>query len=281
MRLNPIEIIRRYQITPRKKFGQNFLLDLHILERIAGLLDKSPAPLAIEIGPGIGNLTQMLLALSTRPCVIAVERDLDLATVLNTVFDKEPKERLVVMHDDILNIDLNELCARYGARKVNVIGNLPFNVSARILVHLAAYRPRLNRMVLMFQKEVAHRIKAAPGTRARSFLSCLAQYHFSVRSAAVVKKGAFFPQPEVDAEVLVFDALDAPACGGVDEKEFFRFVAALFTARRKTVLNTGSAFAGCPKEKFKALLKEAHCPEAARVEELDLETLCEIFRRLP
>jgi 16S rRNA (adenine1518-N6/adenine1519-N6)-dimethyltransferase len=277
MPYTPIAIIKQYGIVPKKKLGQNFLLDLHLLEKIASLCAVERTAAVLEIGAGIGNLTQMLLAQQSIEKVIAVERDGELARLLKELLEKEHKGRLCVLHEDAMGVDITAL-SRDNGRPITVTGNLPFNVGTHILLHLLQHASSITRAVLMFQKEVARRITAKPGSKDRSFLSCAVEYHCTARPAFVVKKGAFFPQPEVDAEVVVCDFDRQRPFDVREEKMFFAFVGGLFRMRRKNILNSIAAVAKRKKEDVLGVLAAHKVDSRLRPEDVSLAQFIALFK---
>jgi 16S rRNA (adenine1518-N6/adenine1519-N6)-dimethyltransferase len=245
---------------PKKRFGQNFLRDPRIVERIlaaAGLLETDRV---LEIGPGLGVLTDPMLSQARQ--VVVIEVDLDLAEKLRDRSDA----RLLVQEGDALRLRWDLLLTE---PPYKLVANLPYNISSQILFKILDHRPLFSRLVLMFQKEVGDRLCAAPGSRDYGILSVLCQIWFDIRRVAVVPPGAFYPPPKVHSAVLAFEPLPAPRVEVADEAFFRRVVKAAFAQRRKTLRNTltGSGF---PHAAVEAALAAAGIDPDRRGETLDL-----------
>lgn len=214
---------------PRKRFGQNFLRDQHVLDRIVAAADLQEGDKILEIGPGRGALTNRLLQ-SGRP-VLAVEIDRDLGAEL--LQRQEPDLQVVV--GDVLRLDWGELLPD---PPYKLVANLPYNVSSQILFRVLDHRQTFARLVLMFQKEVGDRLVAGPGSRDYGILSVLMQAWFRIERVIKVPPQAFFPPPKVDSVVLSFHPLDSPAVTLRDEALFKALVKGAFAQRRKTLRNS-------------------------------------------
>lgn len=217
--------------TPRKRFGQHFLHDPHVLARIVAAIDPRPGDTLVEIGPGEGALTRSLL--KQVRALTAVEIDRDLAAALSVEF---PPEVLRVIVADALAFDFGELPA--GLR---VVGNLPYNVSTPLLFYLAGFADRIRDMHFMLQLEVVDRMAANPSTPAYGRLSVMLQRRFLVKRLFKVSSGAFRPPPKVESAIVRLVPLPASAVAPVDEELFGTLVARAFGARRKTLRNALSS----------------------------------------
>ncbi len=217
---------------PRKRFGQHFLHDPRVLDRIVETARVGPHDSVIEIGPGTGVLTRRLAARAAR--LVAIEIDRDLAARLRAELSGSPQVEII--EADVLEVDLAALAERLGGRPI-VVGNLPYNISSPLLFRLVDARRALRRMVLMLQREFAERLAAGPGTPAYGALSVIAQLHLEIAVAFHVAPGAFRPAPAVESAVLVLTPRPAPAVAVDDEARFARLVRAAFAQRRKTILN--------------------------------------------
>ncbi len=227
------------QHRPKKRFGQNFLRDQQVVERILEAAELEPSDSLLEIGPGLGALTDRLL-----PCVgqlHVMELDRDLAASLQA----RPESNLQVHMGDALRLDWAELLTE---PPYKLVANLPYNISSQILFKILDHRQLFSRLVLMFQQEVGDRLCAEPGGKEYGILSVLCQNWFDVRRVVRVPPGAFYPPPKVHSVVLRFDALDQPRVAVADERFFRRVVKGAFGQRRKTLRNSlqgaGLAFDG-------------------------------------
>jgi 16S rRNA (adenine1518-N6/adenine1519-N6)-dimethyltransferase len=212
---------------PRKRFGQNFLVDRHYIDRIVGAVDPAPGDNIVEIGPGLGALTRPLLDRLQRLTVIEIDRDL--AARLSAEFDSDRLRMHIV---DALTFDFATL-----GRDLRVIGNLPYNISSPMLFHLAQYEANLRDMTVMLQREVVQRMAAAPATPDYGRLSVMLQTRFRIERLLIVPPGAFRPTPLVDSAIARLTPLGAARPKIDDEALFARVVAAAFGQRRKTLRN--------------------------------------------
>ena len=238
---SPKVLLNAWQLRAKKRYGQNFMCHSSIAEKLVRRAGVSPDDVILEIGAGLGALT-IPLAQSARK-VIAVERDPDLARLLKTELLAAGKPDVVIVQRNILDMDISEL-ARTEGRPLAVFGNLPYNISSQVLVQLVSARHSVSRAVLMFQKELADRICAAPGGKIYGRLSVLVQYCSRIEKLIQVKAVDFFPKPKVDSTVLDIVFLEMPEFPAADETFFFKVVQAAFSQRRKTLKNalSGSFF---------------------------------------
>jgi len=212
---------------PRKRFGQNFLVDRHYIERIVAAIDPAPDDNVVEIGPGLGALTRPLLDRVRRLTVIEIDRDL--AARFTAEFSSD---RLCMHNVDALDFDFAAL-----GPKLRVIGNLPYNISSPMLFHLAQYEAKLLDLTVMLQREVVQRMAAAPATAEYGRLSVMLQARFRIERLFTVPPGAFRPAPRVDSAVARLTPLGRARSAIDDEALFARVVAAAFGQRRKTLKN--------------------------------------------
>jgi 16S rRNA (adenine1518-N6/adenine1519-N6)-dimethyltransferase len=219
-------------VQPRKSRGQNFLVQTRIAERIVEQAALAPGDAVVEIGPGLGILSD-IIARSPIAKLTLVELDSQLAAALKTRFAPDP--RIAVANQDFLRADLDYLA---GDVTIKVIGNLPFNVAAAILERLCGMQRRISRMVLMFQHEVADRIRARPGTRDYGALSVFTALYWEVVEHFRVSAGSFHPRPKVDAAVLVLIPRAPAAFSPTEEAQVLATVRAAFSAPRKTIRNS-------------------------------------------
>lgn len=221
---------------PRKRFGQNFLHDQHVLDRIIEAADFQADDRILEVGPGPGALTSRLLA--TGLPVLAVEIDRDLGAALQA----RDEANLDVQIGDVLRIDWDELLQ---TPPYKLVANLPYNISSQILFKVLDHRHAFRRLVLMFQKEVGERLLAEEGTRNYGILSALIQPWFHIERVVKVPPGAFNPPPKVDSVVLCLEPLSEPRLDLRDEVLYRKLVKGAFAQRRKTLRNSllGSGWA--------------------------------------
>jgi 16S rRNA (adenine1518-N6/adenine1519-N6)-dimethyltransferase len=221
---------------PRRRFGQNFLVDPHYIDRIVEAVDPQPGDSLVEIGPGLAALTARLVERAGH--LVAIEIDRDLAARLRARF---PPASLTLHEADALDFDFTAL-----GERLRVVGNLPYNISSPLLFHLAAFEAKLRDVHVMLQKEVVARMTASPGTPDYGRLSVMLQVRFAVTRLFTVPAGAFRPAPKVESAVARLVPLGASAPALADAALFARIVAAAFGQRRKTLRNALHALADAP-----------------------------------
>jgi len=270
------EIIQRHGFSFKKSLGQNFLIDQNILGKIvaAAGLDKTKG--ALEIGPGIGALTEKLAEEAGK--VTAVEIDQRLLPILGEVL--EPFSHVQVVHGDVLKLDLKELFAQQfsDVEGVSVVANLPYYVTTPILMKLLEERLPLENIVVMIQKEVAERMAAAPGGKEYGSLSIAVQYYSEPELVCIVPHSVFIPQPNVESAVIRLKVRKQPPVQVQDEAFFFEVVQASFAQRRKTISNNLKSrfFPKEGRERLEALLEEAGIAPSRRAETLDLHEFAKL-----
>ncbi len=269
------EIIAKYGFTFKKSLGQNFLIDQNVLRNIvqAAELDKSAG--ALEIGPGIGALTEQLAKAAGR--VTAVEIDQRLIPILRDVMSVY--DNVDIVHGDVLKLALRELIAEKftGLERVSVVANLPYYVTTPILMKLLEERLPLAHIVVMIQKEVAERMAASPGGKEYGSLSIAVQYYCEPKLVCTVPHTVFIPQPNVDSAVIKLSVRERPAVEVTDEARFFRIVQAAFAQRRKTLGNNLTAVFGKDRrEAMQAELESLGIDPVRRGETLSLEEFARI-----
>ena len=266
---NTIEIIQKYEFMFQKKFGQNFLIDTHVLEKIISAAGITKNDCVLEIGPGIGTMTQYLAENAGH--VVAVEIDRNLIPILKeTLADYD---NVTVINEDILRVDIKALAEEYnGGKPIKVVANLPYYITTPIIMGLFEKNVPVDSITVMVQKEVAQRICAEPGTAAYSAFSIYVQYHAKAEILFDVPADCFVPKPKVDSAVLKLVPLDKPAVETKDEKLFFALVRAAFNMRRKTLVNAlGPVLASAmSKEEIVALVEAAGLDARIRGERLSL-----------
>lgn len=273
------EIIAKYGFSFKKSLGQNFLIDQNILNKIVAAAELDETKGALEIGPGIGALTQRLAASAGK--VTAVEIDNRLIPILRDVLEKE--QNTTIVHGDVLKLDLKALFAEqfHEVSGVSVVANLPYYVTTPILMKLLEERLPLAHIVVMIQKEVAERMAAKPGGKEYGSLSVAVQYYCVPQLVCIVPHTVFIPQPNVDSAVIKLTLREKPAVDVPDENYFFRVVQASFAQRRKTLANNLTAFVGKEhRESLTQLLKDNGIDPVRRGETLSLEEFAVISREL-
>ena len=265
---SPKEIIQHYGIKPRKKLGQSFLLDQNIIKKIAAAARITKDDIVVEIGAGIGVLTESLAQESRK--IIAVELDKNLVEVL--------KEKLagldnVEIHSgDILKFDFISISVLYGC-KVKIVGNVPYNISSPLIFHLLSCRSVIDDFTLMLQKEVVQRLAAEPDNKSYGVPSVLLQMFASVEKIFDVPASCFYPRPKVESAVIRGTFLDKPLMELADEAFFTQLVRASFAQRRKMLINNlknSRLLVGIEEEKIKEVLASAGIDGKRRGETLSV-----------
>ena len=229
---SPEEIIRKYAIKPRKRLGQSFLMEQNVIRKIAALANVTKNDIVVEIGAGIGVLTEDLAQNAAK--LIAVEMDDKLIEVLK---DKLLKYNNVQIYSgDILKFDFGAI-ARDGQQKIKVIGNVPYNISSPVLFHLLSFRKIIDSFVLMLQKEVIQRLVAPPGGKDYGVTSVILQMFAAVEKVLDVPAGCFYPRPKVESSVIKGFFLERPLVELANEEFFIRLVRDAFAQRRKMLIN--------------------------------------------
>lgn len=270
------EIIQKYGFSLKKSLGQNFLVDQNILSNIVTAADLDESKGALEIGPGIGALTQQLALKAGK--VAAVEIDRRLLPILQETLGAF--EHVEVIHGDVLKLELQSFIADHfaGMKSVSVVANLPYYVTTPIIMKLLEERLPLEYIVVMIQKEVAERMGAKPGGKDYGSLSVAVQYYCEPEIISIVPHTVFIPQPNVDSAVIRLRLRKQPPVALLDEQRFFEVVHASFAQRRKTLYNNLlSRFYGKEgKEQLLALLARCQIEPTRRGETLSLQEFAEI-----
>lgn len=264
---NTIEILQKYQFRFQKKFGQNFLIDTHVLEKIVEAAQIHEDDLVLEVGPGLGTLTQYLCEAARE--VVAVEIDRGLIPILEETL--APYHNVTVLNEDILKLDLNRLVQEQnGGRPIKVVANLPYYITTPIVMKLFETHVPLVSVTVMVQKEVAERMKADPGTKDYGALSLAVQYYADTYLAANVPPNCFMPRPNVGSAVIRLTCHECCPVQVKDEAFLFSLIRAAFGQRRKTLVNAASAGTGVEKKEITRALLQMGLPEAVRGEALSL-----------
>lgn len=252
---NTIAILKKYDFTFQKKFGQNFLIDTHVLEKIVDAADIGKDDLVLEIGPGIGTVTQYLCEAARQ--VIAVEIDRKLIKILRDTLSAY--DNVEVINEDILKVDIAALVQeKNGGKPIKVVSNLPYYITTPIIMTLLEKRVPVTDMTLMMQEEVARRMQAVPGSKDYGALSLAVSYYAKPYIAAYVPPNCFMPRPNVGSAVVNLKCHTEPPVKVRDEELMFKLIKASFAQRRKTLQNglTNSAELDFTKERItEAILK--------------------------
>ena len=265
-----IAVLNRYKFAFQKKFGQNFLIDTHMLERIIDEAGITPDDFVLEIGPGIGTMTQYLACAARE--VVAVEIDKVLIPILEgdtlKAFDN-----VTVINEDILKVDINKLVEeKNGGRPIKVVANLPYYITTPIIMGLFESHVPIESITIMVQKEVADRMKTGPGSKEYGALSLAVQYYANPEIVANVPPNCFMPRPNVGSAVIRLTRHETPVVDVKDEKLMFRIIRASFNQRRKTLVNglKNSGEINFTKEQIEAAITAIDKPLTIRGEALTL-----------
>ena len=231
---NTIAVLQKYHFNFQKKFGQNFLIDTHVLDKIIRAAEITKDDFVLEIGPGIGTMTQYLAQAARE--VVAVEIDKALIPILQDTLSGFPNAE--VIHDDILKVDIAGLAEqRNGGRPIKVVANLPYYITTPIIMSLFESQVPLASVTVMVQKEVAERMQAGPGSKDYGALSLAVQYYAEPYIAANVPPNCFMPRPNVGSAVIRLTRHEVPPVQVDNEKLMFQIIRASFNQRRKTWVN--------------------------------------------
>ena len=271
---NTIEILQKYKFVFQKKFGQNFLIDEHVLEKIIQAAGVGPDDFVVEIGPGIGTMTQYL-AHAARG-VAAVEIDRALIPILKDTLS--PYDNVTVINEDILKVDLNQLAEEMNdGRPVKVVANLPYYITTPIIMGLFESHVPVDNITVMVQKEVAERMQAGPGSKDYGALSLAVQYYADPYIVANVPPNCFMPRPNVGSAVMRLQTHVVPQVMVKNEKLMFGIIRASFNQRRKTLQNSVShdPGLGISKELIAENLEKMGLSATIRGEALSLQQFAE------
>lgn len=263
------EIIDRYGFSFQKRFGQNFLIDGNIIDSIIDGASIEATDTILEIGPGIGSLTQMMAESAGK--VIAVEIDKKLIPVLEDTLGDYENVRII--NDDILKVDLHSLLKEEGIDSVKVVANLPYYITTPIIMGLLEKDVPIESITVMIQKEVAERMDAKPGTKSYGALTLAVNYYAQTEMVTLVPPGCFIPKPKVGSAVIKLTKLSKPSVTTQDEDLMFKLIRGAFAQRRKTFINslTGSQQLDWDKESILAAMATIGLDPRIRGERLTLE----------
>ena len=267
---NTIEILKKYNFTFQKKFGQNFLIDTHVLDKIVAAAEITKDDFVLEIGPGIGTMTQYLAQAAGK--VAAVEIDKALIPILGDTLSAY--DNVMIINEDVLKVDIQKLVEEEnGGRPVKVVANLPYYITTPIIMGLFEKHVPIESITVMVQKEVADRMQVGPGTKDYGALSLAVQYYASPYIVANVPPNCFMPRPKVGSAVIRLTTYDNPPVEVDDEKLMFRIIRASFNQRRKTLANglKNAADLDIPKELIAESIESLGHGPSVRGEALTLE----------
>jgi len=269
------EVVEKYGLAAKKKLGQHFLVDGHVLDKILNAADVTESDLVLEIGPGIGGLTQGLISRAGH--VVAVELDKQLIPVLQSQF---ANDNVTIVQGDILRIDLPNVLAPFTNYNIKVVANLPYYITTPVIMYLLESGLPINSITVMIQKEVAQRMAASPGTKDYGSLTLAVQYYANVSIAAYVPVNCFMPRPGVDSAVAHLQILPSPRVD-VNKEILFKIIHVAFNHRRKTLVNTlDAAGFGDGKEDLANKLESCGLNPQVRGEALNIFQFAELVRVL-
>lgn len=272
---NTIEILQKYHFNFQKKFGQNFLIDTHVLEKIISAAGITKDDMVLEIGPGIGTMTQYLAEAAGK--VAAVEIDKNLIPILEDTLSEY--DNVMVINDDVLKVDIRGLVEKEnGGRPVKVVANLPYYITTPIIMGLFEGNVPVESITVMVQKEVADRMQVGPGTKDYGALSLAVQYYAEPYIVANVPPNCFIPRPAVGSAVIRLTRYQEKPVKVNNASFMFKIIRASFNQRRKTLQNGlyNSSELRIPKEKTVAALEEMGLTPTIRGEKLSLEEFAQL-----
>lgn len=267
---NTIEIIQKYQFAFQKKFGQNFLIDTHVLDKIISAAGITGDDCVLEIGPGIGTMTQYLAEHAGK--VVAVEIDTNLLPILDETL--KGYSNVTVINSDILKLDMNKLVDEYNdGRPIKVVANLPYYITTPIIMGLFESNVPIDNITVMVQKEVADRMQVGPGSKDYGALSLAVQYYAKPYIVANVPPNCFIPRPNVGSAVIRLTRYKEPPVQVDEPGVMFRLIRASFNQRRKTLQNglNNSPEVPYTKEQIAVAIESLGVPASVRGEALTLE----------
>ena len=272
---NTIEVLQKYHFNFQKKFGQNFLIDTHVLEKIIAAADVTKDDFVLEIGPGIGTMTQYLCEHAR--AVAAVEIDKNLIPILGDTLGAY--DNVEIINQDILKVDIKKLAEeKNGGRPIKVVANLPYYITTPIIMGLFESHVPIDSITVMVQKEVADRMQVGPGTKDYGALSLAVQYYAAPEIVAIVPPNCFMPRPKVGSAVIRLTRHKEPPVQVEDEKLMFRIIRSSFNQRRKTLANglKNSGELTLSKEVIEESITELGVPVTIRGEALSLAQFAEL-----
>ena len=272
---NTIEVLQKYNFNFQKKFGQNFLIDTRVLEEIIDAAEITKDDFVLEIGPGIGTMTQYLCEAARE--VVAVEIDTNLIPILKDTLSAY--NNVEVLNKDILKVDIASLAKEHNNdRPIKVVANLPYYITTPIIMGLFESHVPIDSITIMVQKEVADRMQEGPGSKEYGALSLAVQYYAKPEIVVNVPPSCFMPQPKVGSAVIRLTRHEQPPVQVDNEKLMFQVIRASFNQRRKTLANGLNNFGsfGLSKEEIQSCIEELGVPVNIRGEALSLEQFAEL-----
>ena len=274
------ELVKKYNFKFSKSLGQNFLIDESVLTDIVEGAEVNSEDLVIEIGPGLGTLTSLLLEKAKK--VIAIELDNRMVNILNERFNLY--SNFEIIHQDVLKVDLKHIIEtekrENGIEKVKIVANLPYYITTPIIMKLLEDKLDVESITVMVQKEVAERLIATPGEKLAGAITYSVNYYCTVEKVVEVPKESFIPAPEVESEVIKLIVRKKAPVEVKDVDKFFKLIEVSFMQRRKTFLNGVSNSGLAKKEKLKNILEELEISENIRGENLSLEQFAQISNKI-
>lgn len=268
------DIFTQYGFRPLKRFGENYLIDANIKDKIITEAHISPEDTVLEIGPGLGALTMDLAASGAK--VYAIEKDRKAFAILSDLA-KGYFPNLKLFCGDILKFDLKGI---FSSGKIKVVSNLPYYITTPIVEYIIENRGRLKSALILVQREVANRLLASPGTKDYASISCYVQYYTKPSYIHTVKRTSFYPEPDVDSSLIKLDIPDKPSVEVKDEKLFFKIIRGAFNQRRKAIINSLSReeVLNIPKDKLLNALNAVGINSEHRPERLSLAQFADIAK---
>lgn len=274
-----IEILQKYDFAFQKRFGQNFLIDTHVLDKIISASCITKEDFILEIGPGIGTMTQYLAEAARE--VVAVEIDKSLIPILEDTLSEFPNAS--VINDDILKVDINKIAReKNGGKPIKVVANLPYYITTPIIMGLFEKKVPIDSITIMVQKEVAERMKVGPGTKDYGALSLAVQYYAKPEIVANVPPNCFMPRPKVGSAVIRLIRYENPPVDVDNEELMFKIIRASFNQRRKTLLNGLKNYSelNFTKEEIEDSISNCEFLPSIRGEALTLEEFAKLSNEL-
>ena len=272
---NTIEVLQKYNFNFQKKFGQNFLIDTHVLDKIIRESGVSKDDMVIEIGPGIGTMTQYLCENARE--VVAIEIDKNLIPILEDTLSSY--DNVTVINEDVLKVDIKKLAEeKNGGRPIKVVANLPYYITTPIIMGLFESHVPIDSITIMVQKEVADRMQEGPGSKEYGALSLAVQYYAKPQIVAIVPPNCFMPRPNVGSAVIRLTCHEKPPVEVKDEGFMFNLIRASFNQRRKTLVNglTNASFLSVTKDQVAEALEKMELSATIRGEALSLEQFAQL-----
>ena len=289
-----IQIMRKYNVTANKSYGQNFLIDENVIHCIIENAEIAKDDFVIEIGPGLGTLTQFLLKNAGK--VLAIELDKKMVNIISDRFSKELENnlnsenssnisnpKLEIISGDILKVDLKEIISNElnnGYKKVKVVANLPYYITTPIIMKLLEEKLQIDSITVMVQKEVAERLSEIPGGKETGAITYSIYYYTDAKILINVPRERFIPAPEVTSSVIQFKILETPRVNIKDEEQLFKLIKQGFLMKRKTLVNALAGFQNKEKNDIINILNELNINEKVRAEQLSLEDFVKIAEKM-